>query len=86
MGDVIQFPQDRRQAEDVLRMKNFADQLDEWILDCVMAGTQPHEISGLMAHRLGSLICHGEDPVVLADFCQNLIRKQLEKVTDQGAS
>ena len=84
MGKVIPFPSggktERRDKEvegDALRLMKIADDIDSLILKHLEDGSiDPHDIAGLLAHRLGTLMRHLDEKSKLWDVCERVLKKQ----------
>jgi hypothetical protein len=83
MAKVIPFPQKPIKLDKTsIRLMQVADAIDTLILDNLhQADIEPHELAGLLAHRLGNLVHHigGEDRERIIDICQQIISRQAEK-------
>ena len=76
MGKIIQFPQEKVRLSAAKNLKNVSDQLDSVILGALHQGMDAHEISGILAHRLGSLMKNIDQKSELWDVCQKVLKKQ----------
>ena len=79
MGKVIQFPQNRRLETTVQRLKKVSDEFDSVIIQALEnEGVEAHEIAGILAHRLGSLMKNMDEKSKLWDVCQRVLKKQAD--------
>ena len=84
MGKVLTFrprPQKLATQDQVDRtaaaMKALADDLDSSILECLqLTSVNLHEVAGLLAHRLGSLMRHLDQKSELWLVCEQVLKKQ----------
>ena len=86
MAKVIPFPtretgqsssEDRRVESEALRLMKIADEIDSLVLKHLEDGTiDPHDIAGLLAHRLGTLMRHLDEKSKLWDVCERVLKKQ----------
>ena len=84
MGKVLTFrpkPQTVTSEDTVDRtaaaMKALADNLDSSIVDCLQSTpVNLHEVAGLLAHRLGSLMRHMDQKSELWSVCEQVLKKQ----------
>ena len=89
MGEVIQFPgrasKEQRLRQEQLdgrdksakKLMQIADDIDAIIVKYLDAGdVDPHDLAGLMAHRLGTLMRHLEQKGKLWDVCERVLKTQ----------
>lgn len=74
MGKVLKFPIKDTRSQ---KIKEISDRIDGVLLDCLNRHElEPHELAGLVAHRLGNLIKVTEEKSKVWDLCEKLARKQ----------
>ncbi|MCB9228454.1 MAG: hypothetical protein H6618_02495 [Deltaproteobacteria bacterium] len=77
MGKVLEFPQERRKDAGLLRLRRASDKIDQVILEAVFSdGVAPHEMAGILAHRLGALIGTTDQKADLLGLCEKVLKKK----------
>ncbi len=76
MGDLIQFPKDRRIDSNILKLKEVSDRLDQVLVDALADDVDTHELSGLVAHRLGNLMRNLDEKSKLWVICERVLKQQ----------
>jgi hypothetical protein len=76
MGDIIQFPKGRRLDSNILKLKAISDQLDQILISALEDDVDTHELSGLVAHRLGNLMRNVDEKTKLWMICEKVLKKQ----------
>ena len=76
MGDLIQFPRERRIDGNILKLKEISDKLDEVLINALEDNVDTHELSGLVAHRLGNLMRNVDEKSKLWMICEKVLKKQ----------
>lgn len=78
MGKIIQFPVERTQRNAAIKLKSVSDQIDRVILQALHDGANPKEISGILSHRLGTLMKNIDEKSELWDICERVLKKQAD--------
>ena len=76
MGDILQFPSSKVHEPEAIKLKEIADELDRVLLHHLKGGADPRDIAGIVAHRLGTLICRLENKSELWNLCEKILKKQ----------
>jgi hypothetical protein len=76
MGDLIQFPKERRVDSNILKLKEVSDKLDQVLISALEDDVDTHELSGLVAHRLGTLMRNLDEKSKLWMICEKVLKKQ----------
>ncbi|MDD9950453.1 MAG: hypothetical protein OXT67_02705 [Zetaproteobacteria bacterium] len=78
MTKIIRFPVEKRSsAAEAIRWKAASDTIDQALIAGIERhGLSPEELSGLFAHRLGTLLRNIEDRSKIWDVCEKVLRKQ----------
>lgn len=59
-----------------MQLVELGDAIDSVIKDALREGLDPKEISGILAHRLGSLMSHLEEKGQLWPVCEKVLKSQ----------
>ncbi len=81
MAKVLEFKTKQKVDPESLKLLKISDEIDAVILKYLSSGdAEPHEIAGLLSHRLGNLMKHigGEDKARLWQICARIIGRQAE--------
>jgi hypothetical protein len=81
MAKVLEFKIPTKVDAESMKLLKISDEIDAVILRHLAAGeVEPHEIAGLLAHRLGNLMKHigGEEKMRLWQICSRIIGRQAE--------
>jgi hypothetical protein len=81
MAKVLEFKVRPKVDAESLKLLKISDEIDAVILKYLADGsTEPHEIAGLLSHRLGNLMKHigGDDKNRLWQVCSRIIGRQAE--------
>jgi hypothetical protein len=76
MGTVLQFPKNRNVDPNILKLKEVSDQLDRVLIGALEDDVDAHELSGLVAHRLGNLIKNLDEKSKLWLVCEKVLKRQ----------
>ena len=77
MAKVLKFPEDRRLGLHVQKLKAISDKIDGVVIDALVEQhVDPHELAGLIAHRLGTLLRGFDDKSKTWDVCERVAKKQ----------
>ncbi|MEZ4742062.1 MAG: hypothetical protein R3B45_06405 [Bdellovibrionota bacterium] len=76
MGKLIQFPQNAHVGKNILKLKEVSDKFDAILVQALEEDIDPNELSGLIAHRLGSLMRNLDEKSKLWLICENILKKQ----------
>lgn len=76
MAKIIEFPKNRAKDAHLHKLKDLSDQMDQVVLAALREGVDPHEIAGLLAHRLGTLIRPIDHKSELWTVCEKVLKKQ----------
>ena len=77
MGKVIKFPQDKSRPGEAMKLKQVSDAIDSILIDALeKKGLAPHELAGLLAHRLGSFMRPMDSKSDLWDICEKVLKRQ----------
>jgi len=80
MGKVIKFVS-KREAEDSLsaeKLVAFSNEIDDVVIKHIDSGSDPRELAGILAHRLGTFMGQLTDKDELWDFCERVVRRQAD--------
>ena len=78
MGKVLPFQKkpDRVDVKSV-KLLHVADEIDRVILECLKSpDIEPHDIAGILSHRLGTMMRHMDGKSELWDVCERVLKKQ----------
>jgi hypothetical protein len=82
MGRVIKFPVKSKPLDnETERLIKLSDIVDQLIIENLDQGeVEPHELAGIIAHRLGTLIRHidVDERKQVLDVCLNILTRQAE--------
>ena len=78
MGNLIQFPKGRRVDSNILKLKEISDKLDQILISALEEDVDTHELSGLVAHRLGNLMRNVDEKSKLWLICEKVLKKQAD--------
>lgn len=77
MAKIIKFPKEQRVSKQIQTLKRISDDIDKIIVSALITdGVDPHELAGLMAHRLGSLLRGFDDKSKTWYVCEKVLKKQ----------
>lgn len=77
MAKVIDFPTEKRMSKQIKTLKRISDDIDGIVIQALVEeGVDPHELAGLMAHRLGSLLRGFDDKTKTWFVCEKVLKKQ----------
>ncbi|MFK7824553.1 MAG: hypothetical protein AB8G05_10370 [Oligoflexales bacterium] len=77
MGKVIKFPEDKCKPSEAMKLKQVSDAIDSVLIDALESkGLAPHELAGLLAHRLGSFMRPMDSKSDLWDICEKVLKRQ----------
>ncbi len=77
MVKIIAFPLSKRTHPKVQQLKKISDQIDAIVVDAIVdKQIDPHELAGLLAHRLGALLKGFDDKAKTWDVCTQVAKKQ----------
>jgi len=76
MGEVIQFPKNQHVDSNIRRLKEISDELDEVLIRALETDIDTNELSGLLAHRLGTLMRNADEKTKLWLVCEKVLKKQ----------
>lgn len=86
MAKIINFPGKTKLDIEAQKMLDVSNEIDNIVLKHLTNGDfQPHEVAGLMAHRLGNLLKHmtPEEKELAWKACIEVLNKQAE-IEDVG--
>ncbi len=78
MAKVIDFPKKSQLDRTVKRLKQVSDDIDSIIIAALEEGVEPRDLSGVLAHRLGSLMRNIDEKSKLWGVCEKVLKKQAE--------
>lgn len=77
MGKVIKFPQEKCSPSEAMKLKEVSDAIDGILVDALQdKGLSPHELAGLLAHRLGTFMRPIDSKSDLWDICEKVLKRQ----------
>ena len=78
MGEIIQFPKTKHVDSNIRKLKQISDELDEVLIKALEDDVDTNELSGLLAHRLGTLMRNVDEKSKLWLVCEKVLKKQAE--------
>lgn len=78
MGKLLQFPPQRDVTlQEAEKIKKMSDKIDTLILTTLDKNElKPHELAGILAHRLGTLMRNMEQKRRIWDVCEQVLKRQ----------
>lgn len=77
MGKLLHLPVRSQDKAQIVKLKEVSDQIDVVILEALHdKDVSAHELAGLLAHRLGTLMRPIDEKSQLWDICEKVLKKQ----------
>lgn len=80
MGKVITLvsKKEAQEREAARQLVDFSNEIDKLVFDYLQQGSDPREVAGILAHRLGTFMGGMSNKAQLWSFCEQVVKRQAE--------